>query len=649
MTPYPHLFSPIDVRGLTLKNRVVLPAMGSHLCDEDGFMTQKLIDYHVARVEGGCGLNILEVACVHKASAAKRFVSIADDEYIPGLRKLTDAIHAAGGKAAVQLWQGGLAVASDPNAQLIVPSDMPLPGGYTLPGADEETIQSVIAAFGEAARRAVEAGFDTMEFHAAHNYSPHSFLSAAFNRRTDEWGGSLENRAKFALACIHAIRANIPAEMPLLMRVDAHDDYLEHGLTIEDVIQFCKWAGEAGVDVLDVSRGNISSAAIKFEVPPIDLPLGFNVDNAARIRAGTGMVTVAVGRINDPAQAEEILAAGKADMVVIGRGQIADAEFCNKALEGRADEIVKCIGCNQGCFDGFVSPTAPHITCTRNPAVGREAEYALRKTEEPKRVLIAGGGVAGLEAAYVLKERGHDVVLYEASETLGGQFLLAGMAPRKGEMGEAARWMGERAIRSGVEVHLDEPLTPEALRQEEAEALVVAIGAHPLHPRIEGSNLPHVFVSHDVLSGRVRPGGDVVVIGGGLVGLEVAEMVAGYASTVTVVEMLEELAGNLGQLRKITVMEELYRAQVKTMVKTTCKKITSHSVIVETESEEGVQVKEIPCSAVVLAVGARANDSSALRAAAEAMEIPYYVIGDAQSARRALEAIAEGAAVGREI
>lgn len=645
MSPYQNLFSPIQLRGLALKNRVILPAMGSHMCDENGYMTQKLIDYHVARVEGGCGLNILEVACVHKPSAAKRFVSIADDSYIDGLRQLTDAIHKAGGKAAVQLWQGGLAVTSDPTAQIILPSDLSLPGGYTIPGASEETIQSVFAAFGEAARRAVEAGFDTMEFHAAHNYSPHSFLSAAFNHRTDRWGGDLEARAQYALECIRAIRRNIPAEMPLLMRVDAQDDYLEHGLTIEDIIQFCKWAGEEGVDVLDVSRGNISSAAIKFEVPPVDLPLGFNVENAARIRHATGMITVAVGRINDPAQAEEILEAGKADMVVIGRGQIADPEFCNKALEGRADEIVKCIGCNQGCFDSFVSPTAPHISCTRNPAVGREAEYALRPAEHPKRVLIAGGGVAGLEAASVLKLRGHEVVLYEASHTLGGQFLLAGMAPRKKEMGDAARWMGVRAVREGVEIHLDQALTPERLSSEEADALVIAIGAHPAHPRIPGSNLPHVFVSHDVLSGRVRPTGDVVVIGGGLVGLEVAETVAEYAGSVTVVEMLEELAGNLGQLRKITVMEELYKAQVRTMVKTVCKEITPNSVLVE---REGV-VEEIPCNAVVLAVGAKSNDSSALQARAEEMGIPYYVIGDASVARRALEAIAEGAAVGREI
>ncbi len=174
----------------------------------------------------------------------------------------------------------------------------------------------------------------------------------------DEYGGSLENRARFLLECIKSIRENIPEDMPLFMRIDAHDDCVEDGLTIEEVIQFCKWAKEAGVDVLDVSRGNFSSAAIKYEVPPVDVPRGFNVENAARIKKETGMITVAVGRINDPEQADEIIRSGKADMVVIGRAQLADPEFCNKAKNGNVDDIVRCVGCNQGCYDGFSNPDA---------------------------------------------------------------------------------------------------------------------------------------------------------------------------------------------------------------------------------------------------------------------------------------------------
>ena len=222
---------------------------------------------------------------------------------------------------AVSLLRGG-----DPNAMIIVPSDTPA-GEHVIPGASKEVIKDVVRAFGEAARRAVEAGFDCVEFHAAHGYSPHSFLSAAINKRDDEYGGSLENRARYSIECIKAIRENIPEGMPILMRIVAHDDYLEGGLTIEDIIEFCKMAKEAGVDVLDVSRGNAHSAGVKFEVPSIDIPRGFNVENAARIRKETGMITIAVGRINDPRQADDIIASDKADMVCMGRAQIADPEF----------------------------------------------------------------------------------------------------------------------------------------------------------------------------------------------------------------------------------------------------------------------------------------------------------------------------------
>lgn len=641
-----NLFNPIKIREMEIRNRVEFPAMGTKMSTEDGYVTEKLIDYHVARALGGNGLNFTEVCSVYDKANPKDFLRICDDKYIPGLKKLADSIHEAGAKAGVQLWLGGMAVGSDPTAKMIVPSDVPIKGtDYVIPGASLETIKECVKAFGDAAKRAVEAGFDTVEFHAGHNYTPHSFLSGAFNKRTDEYGGSLENRSRFLIECIEAIRNNIPEDMPLFMRIDAHDDCVENGLTIEDVIEFCKLAKTAGVDVLDISRGNFTTNAVKYEVPPVDLPRGFNVDNAARIKKETGMITVAVGRINDPEQADEIIRSGKADMVVIGRAQLADPEFCNKAYRGDVDSIVRCVGCNQGCYDGFVSTEMPHITCLRNPALGKEKEYALVKTDNPKKVLVIGGGVAGLEAALTLKKRGHNPILCEASDSLGGQFALAGAAPRKEEMKEAAIAMGEMAKREGVEIRLSTPVTADVINEISPDEVIIAIGSAPIKLNIPGADLPMVRSSHDVLAGKVSASGDVVVIGGGLVGLEVAEYIAEKASKITVVEMLDQVAKDLGDLRKICVMESIAEDGIRTITSAKCVEIKENSIVIDKEGT----LEEIPCDSVVVAIGARSRDFSEIENLCNEKEIPCHVIGDAIRARRALNCILEAVDVARSI
>lgn len=643
---YQNLFNPIKLNGLELKNRVVFPAMGSGFL-KNGHVTDSFIDYHVARALGGNALNITEAAAVHAPSAPRDFLMrICDDECNPGLEKFTDAIHEAGGKACVQLWQGGVAaVSGDPTAMCIVPSETNL-GGMIVPGATVETIKEVVEAFGEAAKRAVETGFDCVEFHAAHGYSPHSFLSAAINKRTDEYGGTLENRARYSLECISAIRKNIPDNMPLLMRIVAQDDYLENGLTIDDIIAFCKMAKEAGVDVLDVSRGNAHSAGIKFEVPSIDLPRGFNVQNAARIRKETGMITIAVGRINSPDQAEEIIASDKADMVVIGRGQIADPEFCNKAYAGDTDNIIRCVACNQGCVDRFMGEGLG-LSCLRNPSVGREKEYALKETDHPHKVLVAGGGLAGLEAAITLKQRGHEPIILEESNHLGGQFLLAGLAPRKEEMRSAAISRGNQAQDMGIEIRLNTKANTTLLEEVNPDAIIVATGGEPAKLGIPGADLSNVIHSFDVLEGKTVASGNVVVIGGGLVGLEVAEYLAEKDKNnhITVLEMRDEVGQELGMMRKISVMENMYMAGIQTMVNTKCKEIKEHSVTVEKDGE----VQELVCDYVVMAVGTVSKDYEEVKQYCEKKQIPYYVIGDALKARRAIDAVAEAAEVARAI
>ncbi len=641
---FSYLFSPIRLRGLELKNRIIMPAMGTKF-PKDNEVTDQLVEYHVERAKGGTGLNMVEVTGVHQASVPGIYPSLAEDRFIPGMKRLTDAIHDAGGKAGLQLWQGSIAVASHPGMQVIVASDMPLGPGYVVKGADKALIDELTECYGQAARRAVDAGFDCVEVHMAHNYILHSFLSPAINKRTDEYGGSFENRARFPLAVIDSIRKNIPDDMPLFMRIDAQDDYLENGMTIEDVIAFCKLAGEAGVDVLDISRGNIISAGIKFEVPPIDLPKAFNIENAARIRRETGMITMGVGRINDPELADQLLAEDKLDLVGIGRAQLADPQFCNKSREGKLDDIVRCVGCNQGCYDACESHVIPHITCLRNPALGKEKEYRITKTDTPKTVIIAGGGMAGMEAADVLFARGHKPILCEASDHLGGQFLLAGEAPRKQEMKLAAISKGRQITRCGVDVRLGTAVTSELIEQISPDAVINAVGAVPVIPPIPGIDLPNVKNSHDILSGASSAEGSVVVIGGGLVGLETAEYLAEQGCKVTVIEMLKALGADLGTTRKVCVMENLYREGVTQLPNCKCLEIQTDGVIVENQGKQ----EKIACDYVVAAVGVHSVDFTETEAFCKEKGIPVYTIGDAQKPRRAIDATADAAKIAREI
>lgn len=631
---FEHLLSPIKIRGLELKNRIILPAMGTRMASEKGEITDRLIAYHAARAKGGCGLNIVEVTAVHRPSSPAHFVWICEDSLIEGHKKLTDAIHENGGKAGIQLWQGGLAVSMDPSAQILLPSDMNL-GQYTIPGITLEQIKEIVFCYGQAARRAVEAGYDCIEFHLAHNYLPHSFLSGGLNHRTDEYGGSFENRCRFPLEVIDAIRNNIPEDMPLFIRIDAHDDFLEKGLTIEEVIDFCNIAKEHGVDVLDVSRGNILTAATIYEVPPIDVPQGFNIENASRIRKETNMLTIGVGRINHEDFAEKLLAEDKVDMVVMGRAQLADPELVNKLKEGRTQDIIHCIGCDQGCYDGFTDVVnREFITCMRNPNIGHEAEHTFTKTENPKHVWIVGGGVGGMEAAKVLKELGHEPEIFEASDHLGGQFIIAGKAPGKKEMEDATIEMAKQTERI-CKIHLNTKVTPEMIEEKKPDHVIIATGALPIALRLDGEDQIHHVQANDVLMGKEKLSGYIAIIGGGLVGLEAADYLATQDCKVTVLEMKDKIGADLGSLRQIAVMMKMNQLKVELKPSSKVNSLSKEGVVLESG-------QTIPCEHVVYAVGSKSVDNSELCSMMDKLSIPYQIIGDAKAARRALNAIEEG-------
>ena len=634
---FDHLMEPIQIGSLSLKNRSVFPAMGTRYCTDDGYVLDQLIDYHVRRVQGGSALNITEAVAIHRRGSVTKMLQISDDSYIPGLKKLTDAIHENGGKVGIQLWESGMACLRTPGSKALLPCDLPLGPNMVLPAATVEEIHEAVKAFGAAARRAVEAGFDCVEFHAAHFYSPHEFLTPAFNRRTDEYRGSKENRARYPLECIREIRANIPADMPMIMRIDSMDDDLPGGLTNEDIIEFCLWAKEAGVDVLSISRGNkISPRAMCLEVPPIDVERGFNIEPAAKIKAATGMPVIGVGRVNDPEMADKMIAEGKIDMIGMGRAQIADPDFIAKAKEGRTEDILRCIGCNQGCYD-FCTMGMP-ITCLRNPEVGKEAYFAsLPKAEAPKTVLIAGGGIGGIEAAIRAVKQGHHAILAEKTGELGGQFIIAGKAPRKEEMEQAVRSRAEQAKRAGVEIRLNTEVTKDLLDEINPDAVISAVGASPIHLNVDGIDGKNVYTANDVLLGKAVPQGKTVIIGGGLVGLETAEYVSALGNPVVVAEMLEEAGKDIGIGRKAMVLANLKAAGIEIRVNTKVLSIAEDSVKALQDEEE----TWIPADSVVIAVGSTSNSSDELEQWCTEHHVFFRKIGDAVKARRALNAIHE--------
>lgn len=623
---YEKLFSPIKLRGLELKNRVLMPGMDTKFAHDH--IGEEVIAYHLERVRGGCALNMFECTAVHITSRSRMNFGLYNEEQRDEFKKLTSAVHEAGGRIGVQLLHCGFVY------RPFLYEGVRCLDVNNMTQAD---IDEIVAAFGKSAALAVEAGFDTVEFHAAHTYLAHEFLSAGINHRTDAYGGSLENRARFALECIAEMRRNMPEDMPLLMRVDVQDDYIENGLTIDDVAAFVNMAADAGVDLADVSRGNILSFANVYEVPPINLPQGLNIELIGELKSKVKMPVATVGRIVDPAMAEKALEEGKADMVAIGRAQIADPEWCVKAMRGDSDKIVKCIGCLQGCYDAVTLPDRAHITCLRNPMCGRESK-PVPVAKRPLHVMVIGGGMGGMVTARYLKQLGHEPEIFETSDSLGGQFVLAGRAPHKEEILEADIWEQKAILGMGIPVHLNTTVTPELITKLKPDAVICAIGAVPLMPNIPGRDLPNVCNAHEVLAGDVTPSGNVVVIGGASVGVEVAEYLAERGAHVTVIEMRNKPGIGYGPLRRKFVKKNLFEYGINFVGEAKCEEIRADSVVYS-KNEKAITV---PCDTAVISVGSRSRDSSDIVAACKKLGIFCRVIGDAKNVGNALDATTDG-------
>lgn len=628
------LFTPLKVRGLELKNRVILPGMNTKMVRNKHEIGEDLIAYHVAKAKAGCALNIFEVSAVCPEPHAYMYMGIYTDKDVTELKKLTDAVHAVGGKMGIQLWHGGFT----PQYFFDETNKLETPDTLTT-----ERIQEIEKQFGAAAKNAVDAGFDVIELHAGHSYLPHELLSPGTNHRTDEYGGSFENRCRFTWNCIREIRANIPEDMPLFMRCDAVDELMPEVMTEQEIVDFINRSAELGVDVVDLSRGNSMSFATVYEVPPYILKPGFNIENIAKIKAQVNIPVMGVGRINTPELANQVIADGKVDLVGIGRGQITDPQWVKKAQEGHPELIRRCIGCDQGCYDAVIDPRFKTITCTRNPLACLEYK-GLPKTDSPKKVMIIGGGMGGMMAAEILKARGHEPVIYEAGDKLGGQFLLAGVAPQKEEMTAAAKWEAAEVERMGIEVHLNTPVTPELIAEVKPDDVIVAIGSDYVAPAIPGAE--SAYHQYQVLTGEVKLSGNVCVVGCGSVGSEVAMLLAAQGCKVTVMEK-KGIGNDLTMLRKMFIKPQFKGFGITGMGGTTVLGIdgkTVHYVITDRKTKETTE-GSADFDAIVICMGITARGSEDLQAKCAELDIPCQVIGDAKQARTALWATREAAKV----
>lgn len=632
MTNYPNLFSPISIGKLELKNRAIMPAMVVGMCTPDGLVTDELVAYHVARAAGGVGLNCTEGAFVDsRAKVSPGQLGCHSDDTVPGLQRLAEAIHQAGGKVAVQLLHSGRQ--SNPmfsGGPLVAPSAIACSVVQVMPHElSVEEIGQLVERFAAGARRCQEAGIDAVEVHGAHGYLVNQFLSPHTNHRDDEYGGDAQRRARFPLEVVDAVRAAVGPDYPVIYRISANE-YLPDGLTTADTGEFCGQLVEHGIDAIHISGGTYESAvgAAATETAP----LGVFVNDAIAIRQAidAAVPVIVANRIKTPAQAEELLASGQVDMVATGRPLICDPDFYVKAQQGVDDTIRVCLSCNH-CITqtGMGVPS----TCLYNPEMGNEVQYA--KVPEPTRsldVVVVGGGLAGMEAAQTAASRGHRVRLFEAASELGGNVLPGTKPPFKSEVMACVDYEKQMLRRTGVQVELDHPIDVAALAELAADQIIIATGSDPLVPPIPGADGGNVVTAEQVLLGQASVGQQVVVIGGGSVGLETAELLAEQGRAVTVVEMADKMLGDMMPGMALPLLARVAASSVTLLTSERVLDISADEVVTENQ--------RIACDTVVLAVGYLPDNGLSNELAARS--IAHMLVGDAVKPRKIRDAVVEG-------
>ena len=647
---YTLLFTPGKIGPLSLRNRVVFlphyPAFPSY----NGIASERYIDYYRERAKGGAALLITESYAVHPSGkTASHNLEAWDSRVLPGYRKLSGEVHKYGAKMFVQLSHGGHTTLMKPPQLLLAPSQMSEPNyHYNTKEMEPEDIEETIEGFARSARLVREGGFDGVEIKgSAHDGLLRSFISPYFNRRADEYGGSFENRMRLPLEVVHAVREAVGADFVFGVRI-CMDEFTPWGYGPEEgkrIVEAFVQTGE--IDYISSDAGCFSS--FYMEVPPMCIPPGFAEYLSVEIKKATDLPVIAFGRINDPVQADRILENGSADFIGMARELICDPEFANKAMDGREEEIRHCVACQDGCIYQVMQDKP--IRCIQNPAVGREAEYGIGSMEaaaEAKVVVVVGGGPAGLKAAETAAIRGHRVALYEREEELGGQVNIAARIPCREEIKEVIRHLAVRVERLGVEVHLGEELTAEAIEGMENEVVVIATGSYPASGEVPGLEEGNVVSVWDVLLDRVETGEHVVVYDSTRrwPGLGTAEYLAERGRRVEVVTPAmyvgQQLEPSNISLAYGRIMEKGVRLRPHTeLLRIEKTAVTTFNVYTrEEERVEGVDT-------VVMSVGnvSRRELYNTLKGRVKEL----YCVGDAVAPRLIEQAIYEAENIGRKL
>jgi 2,4-dienoyl-CoA reductase-like NADH-dependent reductase (Old Yellow Enzyme family)/thioredoxin reductase len=632
MTPFKTLFSPFRIGTLELKNRIVMPPMATNFAGADGKVNDRHIAYYVKRVQGGVGYVTFEHTGILKEGKASPGMALIDsDEKIPLFKKLVDAIHRKGGKIFIQINHAGRQTsASITGAPIVGPSAIPCPVRKEMPHPlSVKEIQGLVEAFRQAARRVKEAGADGVEVHMAHGYLLCQFLSPFSNQRDDEYGGSPEKRLKMPLEVLKAVRKTVGPDFPIVCRLSA-DEYVDGGLKLDDSIPIARALEKNGADALHISACIAASGYLNH--PPYYVGEGVFTYLAQGIKEAVKIPVITVGRIRTPELANQVIEEKKADLVSMGRALIADPFLPKKALEGKVEDIIPCISCNR-CI---LCIRKGDLQCAVNPETGRESTLVVKKAEHPKKVWVIGGGPGGMKAAEIAARRGHRVTLYEARDQLGGQFLLAAIPPHKQVLRELVTYLWKQIDKHGVKTVLNKPFDLKLLEKEKPDAAIVATGAKPSIPEIEGIQKAKVFNVWEALSKPGPLGQKVLVVGGGGVGAEVADFLSEKGKKVTLVEMREAIALDLvGHLQHYLNLR-LKNKEVQVLTSTKALRFEEDGLWVE--DPQGTR-KLTGFDSVVISMGSVSHVGPAEGVKKKVPQV--LVIGDAMKPREVMEALLE--------